>query len=136
MSVSCGRTVVFSIQHHVIKFVSVLWQDGGFLYTTLCDNVCQCLVAGRWFSPGFPVSSTNKTDCQDITEILLKVALITNENKVFLVQCSCSCSKVLWQYGVVQYMTCEHCLFELVVFAVFIIENFTTFWYFDAFNKS
>jgi hypothetical protein len=28
-----------------------------------------------WFSPGTPVFSTNKTDCQDITEILLKVAL-------------------------------------------------------------
>jgi hypothetical protein len=32
-------------------------------------------VAGRWFSHGTPVSSTNKTDCHDITEILLKVAL-------------------------------------------------------------
>ena len=27
------------------------------------------------FFPGTPVSSTNKTDCHDITEILLKVAL-------------------------------------------------------------
>jgi hypothetical protein len=32
---------------------------------------------GRWFSPGPPVSSTNKTDRHDITEILLKVALNT-----------------------------------------------------------
>jgi hypothetical protein len=31
----------------------------------------------QWFSPGTPVSSTNKTDCHDITEILLKVALNT-----------------------------------------------------------
>jgi hypothetical protein len=31
----------------------------------------------RWFSPGTPVSSTNKTDRHDITEILLKVALNT-----------------------------------------------------------
>jgi hypothetical protein len=30
-----------------------------------------------WFSPGTPVSSTNKTDCQYITEIMLKVALNT-----------------------------------------------------------
>jgi hypothetical protein len=30
-----------------------------------------------WISPGIPVSSTNKTDCHDITEILLKVALNT-----------------------------------------------------------
>ena len=38
--------------------------------TTLCDQVCQLLVTARWFSPGPPVSSTNKTDCHDITEIL------------------------------------------------------------------
>ena len=29
----------------------------------------------RWFSPGIPVSSTNKTDHDDITEILVKVVL-------------------------------------------------------------
>jgi len=31
--------------------------------------------AGRWFSPGTPVSSTNKTDRHDIAKILLKVTL-------------------------------------------------------------
>jgi hypothetical protein len=31
----------------------------------------------RWFSLGTPVSSTNKTDQHDITEILLKVVLNT-----------------------------------------------------------
>jgi hypothetical protein len=35
------------------------------------------LVAGRWFPPGTPVSSTNKTDRHDIDEISLKVALST-----------------------------------------------------------
>ena len=45
---------------------------------TLCDKVCQWLATGRWFSPGAPVSSINKTDCHDdITEILLKVPLNT-----------------------------------------------------------
>ena len=34
-------------------------------------------MAGQWFSPGIPYSSTNKTDRHDITEILLKVALNT-----------------------------------------------------------
>jgi hypothetical protein len=34
-------------------------------------------VTGRWFSLGFPVSSTNKNDSHDITEIVLKVALNT-----------------------------------------------------------
>jgi hypothetical protein len=43
----------------------------------LCDKVCQWLATGQWFSPGTPISSTNKTDCYDITEILLKVALNT-----------------------------------------------------------
>jgi hypothetical protein len=46
----------------------------GVFDTTLCDKVCQWLSAGRWFSP---VSSTNKTDLHDITEILLKVSLNT-----------------------------------------------------------
>ena len=50
LSVACDRLVVFSIQHYVIKFVSGLWQVGGFLYTTLCDKVCQWLVTGWWFS--------------------------------------------------------------------------------------
>ena len=48
----------------------------GVLDTTLCDKVCQWLATNRWFSRGTPVSSTNKTDCHDITEILLKVALV------------------------------------------------------------
>ena len=43
---------VYSIQHYAI--------------------VCQWLATGRWFSPGIPLFSTNKTD---ITEILSKVAL-------------------------------------------------------------
>jgi hypothetical protein len=39
--------------------------------TTLCDKVCQWLATGRWFSPGPPVSSTNKTDRHDITVYLV-----------------------------------------------------------------
>ena len=46
---------VQSIQLYVIRFVSDLW----------------------WFSTGTLVSSTNKTDHCDITEILLKVLLNT-----------------------------------------------------------
>jgi hypothetical protein len=48
----------------------------GVLDTTLCDKVCQSLVADQWFSLCTPVSFTNKTDSYDISEILLKVALI------------------------------------------------------------
>ena len=43
----------------------------GVLDTTLCDKVCQGLAESQWFSPGTPISSTNKT------EILLKVVLNT-----------------------------------------------------------
>ena len=49
---------VYSTQNYVIKFVSDLRQVGGFL-------------------PGTLVSSTNKTDRHDITEILMKMALST-----------------------------------------------------------
>ena len=44
---------------------------------TLCDQVCQWLMTGRWFSPGTSVSSTNRTDRHDIAEILLRVAINT-----------------------------------------------------------
>ena len=50
--------------------------------TTLCEKVCQWLATGQWFSPSPgtpPVSSTNKADHHNITEILLKVALNTIE---------------------------------------------------------
>ena len=51
---------VRDVQHYVIKFVIDLRQVGGFLRV-------------------LPVSSTNKTDRHDITEILLKVMLNTNK---------------------------------------------------------
>jgi len=49
---------VYSVQHYVIKFVSDLRQVIGFF-------------------TGTAVSSPKKTDCHDITEILLKVVLNT-----------------------------------------------------------
>jgi len=60
--------------------------------TTLCDKVCQRLSTWRWFSPGPPVSSTDKTDRHDITEIFLKVALNsiiqTNIKRVPIIYCN------------------------------------------------
>jgi hypothetical protein len=52
----------------------------GVLDTTLCDKVC------HWFSPGTPVSSANKTECHDITEILLKVVLNTRTLTLWNIQ--------------------------------------------------
>ena len=46
-----------------------------FMYLITLFNLLFVLYQGRWFSPGTPVSSTNKTDRHDITEILLKAAL-------------------------------------------------------------
>jgi hypothetical protein len=39
------------------------------------------LAHGQWFSPGTPASSTTKTGCHDIAEILLKVALKHKKNQ-------------------------------------------------------
>jgi hypothetical protein len=44
----------------------------GVIDATLCDEVCQCLATGRWFSPGTPVSFTNKTDHHDIAEVFVE----------------------------------------------------------------
>ena len=49
----------------------------GVLNATLCDQVCQWLAAGHWFSLDTLVASTNKTDRHNITRKLLKVALNT-----------------------------------------------------------
>jgi hypothetical protein len=55
--------------------VSWPWSYGSWIYNYLAT--------GRLFSPGTAVSSTNKTDHHDITEILLKVALNTiNQTKL------------------------------------------------------
>jgi hypothetical protein len=55
----------------------ILQQKLDILYTSQINTYCQSLATGRWFSPWTPVSSTNKIDRHDITEILLKVALST-----------------------------------------------------------
>jgi hypothetical protein len=58
----------------------------GVLDTTLWDKVCQWLTVSRLFSPYTPVSSTNKTQRHDITDILLKVELNTinlNPNSIW-----------------------------------------------------
>ena len=54
------------IKYYVIKFVSDMWQIGGLFL-------------------GILVSSTNKTDHHDITEILLKVVLNTIKQSSIIV---------------------------------------------------
>jgi hypothetical protein len=44
-------------------------------------QVCQWFAVCRWFSPSTPMSSTNKTDRSEKTEILLKMAINQTKNK-------------------------------------------------------
>jgi hypothetical protein len=64
----------WSVDDYPDLWVRIPLRQGKF-NKTLCDKVCQWLNGSLViFSP---VSSTNKTDRHDITEILLKVALNT-----------------------------------------------------------
>ena len=62
---------------------NVLYKDSemsklGHIFYDRFRNFSLSVTCNRWwFSLGTPVSSTNKTDRHDITEILLKVALNT-----------------------------------------------------------
>ena len=47
------------------------------MHSNRSDKVYQLLAHSQWFSPGTPSSSTTKTGCDDIAEILLKVVLNT-----------------------------------------------------------
>jgi hypothetical protein len=87
---------------HCYKWQLWLWSYGSWIYnypcnqclvpqmmgvrilirarcTTVCDKVCQWLATGLWLSLGPPVSSTNKTDCHDISEILSNTIKQTNK---------------------------------------------------------
>jgi hypothetical protein len=55
-------------------------QKGCTRLAVACDKVYQLLAHGRWFSPGTPAYSTNKTGRHEIAEILLKVVL-NNKNQ-------------------------------------------------------
>jgi len=50
------------------------------------DKVYQLLAHGQWFSPGTPASSTTKTGCHDIAQILLKGYIKHNKsiNQLFV----------------------------------------------------
>ena len=79
------------------------------LDTTLCDQACQWLAAGRWISPGTPVSCTNKTDRHNITEILLKLSGAKHHNH---------------NHGICLSFVISVCPFEV---SLFIFFNFSMF---------
>jgi hypothetical protein len=112
-------SVIYAIsayRHQSCEFELRSWR--AILDTTLCDKVCQWLSAGRWYSPGTPVSSTNKTERHNITEILLKVTLNTI-NQPYISICKwvyfldINCFSILYfrthtQGGTTQLQMCHH----------------------------
>jgi hypothetical protein len=76
MVIGFTTTCAISAYHRLsCEFEPRSWR--GVLDTTSYGQVCQWLATGRWFSLGNLVSTTNKTNRHDITEILLKMALST-----------------------------------------------------------
>jgi hypothetical protein len=90
----------------------------------LCDKVCQWLAVGQWFSLGTPVSSTNNTDSQKITEILscfdiLNILLVVTVNKLHIVFCQLSYIDYVKIWLHIKCSTCRHpILREIIVFNV------------------
>ena len=64
-------------------------------------------MAGQWSFPGTPVFSTNKTDCHNMTEILLKVAsnTITSIKKIMNLKITGFFSLIVVLVHVYQYLT-------------------------------
>jgi hypothetical protein len=86
--------------------------------TRLCVKACQWLATGRWFSPGTPVSSTNKTDRHDIIQILLKVALNTIKQTNW-----CSIRFVMHVYMVVTLLLLTMpTLYEIIMWWIFVVH--------------
>jgi hypothetical protein len=76
---SCSQQLLDNL---VFQSIDVEVPDESYFRSASCSlnlisTFFQSLATGWWFSQGTPVSSTHKTDCHDITEILLKVALNT-----------------------------------------------------------
>jgi hypothetical protein len=74
--------IIFIFQHRFYPnhlFLNYLNDPRNLTYGSLLVTklICQRLATSLWFSPGPPVSSTYKTDLDDITEILLKVVFST-----------------------------------------------------------
>ena len=92
----CGRdrivvgftTTYATIAYHHLSCEFKYRSWWGLLDTRLCDKICQWLAAGRWFSTGTPVASTNKTDSHNIIETNQQpyhIRLVTNVFIEFLI---------------------------------------------------
>ena len=103
-----GFTTIYAISaYHHLRCEFEL--RSGEVYSIQHDKVCQWLATCQWFSSGTPVYSTNKTDCHDITEILLKVALNTINPTFLLNWLLDKCSQSFWR-KYVEIMFCVNTL--------------------------
>ena len=102
----CGSLNKFPAVFQTQLGPSWRYSYGSWIHRWCCEfesrsgrGVQQWLATGLWFSPGPPVSSTNKTDRHDIAEILLKVALNTiTKNTIACLQIFVMCCVLLnWQ---------------------------------------
>ena len=75
MVVGFTATFAISVYHH--WSCEFEFHSGEVYLIELYVIKFQWLATGWWFSPGTPVSSTNKTDCHNITFVLLQVARYT-----------------------------------------------------------
>jgi hypothetical protein len=101
----------------------LVYTGSNYTHLDLVDRTVTWLVTGRWFSPGILVSSINKIDCHDKTEILLKVVLnaihLTSHLHIFSIS-------GLWRWGIVSYFTI--CLWWKLQKINFILNLRYLFW--------
>ena len=73
---------------------------------TTCDKVCQWIATSRWFSPGPPVSSTNKTDRHPKSKSIISHLSCSNQWSHLLPLSSCiwhiSCNEYSWNTACVK----------------------------------
>ena len=82
-----GFTTICAIsvyQHHSCEFEPRLWRS----VHSIQHYVIKLRQVGGFLDPDTPVSSTNKADRHNITEILLKVALKTINQTIIIIQTS------------------------------------------------
>ena len=102
----------------------------GVLDTTLCDKACQWLTTGQWFSPGPPISPTNKTDRHDITEILFNTITLTQHFHPNFQEIS---TTIVLQFILVNTSVHTYCFMISSAFKEFcsLLKLFSSFWSFS-----
>ena len=78
-----------------------------YVYVNIGVGVLISVSACPWFSPGTLVSSTNKTDHHDITEILLKVAFSTITLKIYINNSECNNRNYFFFPALKLYVRCD-----------------------------